>query len=305
MQYPGAMYHVMSRGNRREAIFRDAEDRKCFLRTLEEACVKTDWQVHAYCLMRNHFHLVIETPRANLVDGMKWLLGVYTKRFNIRHKQCGHLFAGRYKALMVDGSGNGYLRTACDYVHLNPVRAKLLGRRAALESFPWSSYGEYLKPAKGRRRWLRVDRLLGEHGIVRDSAAGRQAFAERMESRRAEESGADYRALRRGWCLGSEQFRKELLAAAAEQVGPSHYGAQRQESGEAKARQMVRAGMQELGWSEKDLLVRPKGDKGKVRLARRLRKETTMSLKWIARELKMGSWTYVSNLLGAKKLNPV
>ena len=305
MQYPGAMYHVMSQGNRREAIFRDAEDRKCFLRTLEEACMKTDWQVHAWCLMRNHFHLVIETPRANLVDGMKWLLGVYTKRFNIRHKQCGHLFAGRYKALMVDGSGNGYLRTACDYVHLNPVRAKLLGRRAALESFPWSSYGEYLKPAKGRRRWLRVDRLLGEHGIVRDSAEGRQAFAERMESRRAEESGADYRALRRGWCLGSEQFRKELLAAAAEQVGPSHYGAQRQESGEAKARQMVRAGMQELGWSEKELQARPKGDKGKVRLARRLRKETTMSLKWIARELKMGSWTYVSNLLGAKKLNPV
>ena len=92
---------------------------------------------------------------------------------------------------------------------------------------------------------------------------------------------------------------EEQLAAAAEQIGPSHYGAQRHESGEVKARQMVRAGMQELGWSEKELQVRPTGDKGKVRLARRLRKETSMSRKWIARELKMGSWTYVSNLLNA------
>jgi len=83
----------------------------------------------------------------NLVAGMKWLLGVYTKRFNIRHKFCGHVFAGRYKALIVDGSGNGYLKTVCDYVHLNPVRAKLIRPGAALETFRWSSYGEYLKPA--------------------------------------------------------------------------------------------------------------------------------------------------------------
>ena len=126
IEYPGAIYHVMSRGDRREDIFVDDEDRQRFLSTLGEACQKTEWQVHAYCLMRNHFHLVIETPQANLVAGMKWHLGVYTKRFNIRHKLCGHLFAGRYKALVVEGSGNGYLRTVCDYVHLNPVRAKLI-----------------------------------------------------------------------------------------------------------------------------------------------------------------------------------
>src|SRR5258708_11037297 len=95
--------------------------------------------------MANHFHLVIETPQANLVNGMKWLSGVYTKRFNIRHKTCGHLFAGRYKALMVDGSGNGYLRTVCDYVHLNPTRAKLIKEEEPLETFIWSSYGHYLK----------------------------------------------------------------------------------------------------------------------------------------------------------------
>ena len=94
--------------------------------TLGEACGKTGWQVHALCLMPNHFHLVVETPQANLVAGMKWLLGTYTGRFNRRHKLFGHLFSGRYKALIVDGSGNGYLKTVCDYVHLNPARAKLL-----------------------------------------------------------------------------------------------------------------------------------------------------------------------------------
>ena len=109
LEYAGAIYHVMNRGNRRENIFRGKADRELFVAALTEACGKTQWQVHAYCLMRNHFHLVIETPQANLVAGMKWLLGVYTKRFNLRHKQCGHLFAGRYKALIVDGSGDGYL----------------------------------------------------------------------------------------------------------------------------------------------------------------------------------------------------
>src|SRR2546421_884295 len=150
IQYPGAIYHVINRGDRREDIFKGEADRKLFLATLAQACAKTDWQIHAFCLMRNHFHLVVETPGANLVSGMKWLLGVYTKRFNIRHKLCGHLFAGRYKALIVDGSGNGYLRTVCDYVHLNPVRAKLIRAEAALESFGWSSYGPDLKPP-GRR----------------------------------------------------------------------------------------------------------------------------------------------------------
>jgi REP element-mobilizing transposase RayT len=95
--------------------------------------------------MRNHFHLVVETPRGNLVAGMKWFLGTYTGRFNRRHKLFGHLFSGRYKALIVDGSGSGYLKTVCDYVHLNPVRAKVLQAQQSLREYPWSSWPEYLK----------------------------------------------------------------------------------------------------------------------------------------------------------------
>ena len=287
-EYAGAIYHVMNRGDRREAIFRDAVDRRMFLAALTEACGKTQWQIHAWCLMRNHFHLVLETPQANLVAGMKWLLGVYTKRFNIRHKQCGHLFAGRYKALVVDGSGDGYLRTVCDYVHLNPARARLVPGNAALRRFRWSSYGEYLKTPAQRPVWLRVDRLLGEKGIPKDSLAGRREFERQMERRRGEELAAEFKPVERGWCIGSEAFQAELLAAASARVGASHDGAERQELGKARAERLVKEGLLTLGWREAELARRAKGDAGKVALARRLRRETTMTLAWIADRLQMG-----------------
>src|SRR2546429_638442 len=121
--------------DRQEPIFQDDADRQRFLETLGETCAKTEWQVHAWCLMGNHFHLVLETPQANLVAGMKWFLGTYTSRFNRRHKLFGHLFSGRYKSLVVDGSSKGYLRTVCDYVHLNPVRAKLLSPEQKLSEY--------------------------------------------------------------------------------------------------------------------------------------------------------------------------
>jgi REP element-mobilizing transposase RayT len=299
IEYPGAIYHVMSRGNQRHNIFRVESDRRLFLVALSQACEKTGWQVHAYCLMGNHFHLVVETPAGNLVSGMKWLLGVYTKRFNIGHKTCGHLFAGRYKALVVDGGGNGYLPTVCDYVHLNPVRAHLIKKGMALESFVWSSYGDYLKAPDQRPGWLRVDRLLGEKGIPKDSPAGRRQFARLMEERRAQEGDADYRQIRRGWCFGDEEFRKELLAAG-KAAGASHYGMERRERDEEKAHRLIQEELKRLDWKAEDLAKRRKGDKGKVELAGRLRRETTMTLKWIADHLHMGTWTYVSNLLNQK-----
>jgi putative transposase len=301
IEYPGAIYHLMNRGNQRNDIFKDDQDRLCFLTTLDEVCFKAHWQIHAWCLMRNHFHLLIETPNPTLVAGMKWLLGIYTKRFNIRHKTCGHLFAGRYKSLLVDGSGDGYLRTACDYIHLNPVRAKIVRAGAALETFRWSSYPNYIAPAP-RPKWLRVDRLLGEHGIPRDTPAGRAEFARRMQQRCGEEQKPDHtRILERGWCLGSDQFRQELIAAAQERVGPNHYAARRRETEEQKAEHIIRDEMSRRGWQQKDLRDQPKGAKGKIAIAHRLRTETTITLKEIAERLEMGSWTYVSNLLTASR----
>jgi putative transposase len=297
VEYEGAIYHVMNRGDRREPIFTDDQDRLLFLETLGQACQKTDWQVHAWCLMGNHFHLVVETPKANLVAGMKWFLGTYTGRFNRRHKLFGHLFSGRYKALIVDGSGTGYLRTVCEYVHLNPVRAKLLGKEQKLRAYRWSSYGEYLKRPGRRVSWLRVARLLGEMGIPKDSAAGRKLFERWMELRRWEDQPEEWKRVRRGWCLGDEAFRKELLGQMAERAGASHYGEEVQESAEEKAQGIVARELKRLGWNEADLEQHRKGDRRKVKIARRLRQETTMTLKWIAARLKMGTWTHVTNRL--------
>jgi len=287
----------MNRGDRREAIYHDDADRRRFLETLSETCVKTGWQVHAYCLMNNHFHLVVETPQANLVAGMKWFLGAYTSRFNRRHRQFGHLFNGRYKALIVDGSGSGYLKTVCDYVHLNPVRAKLLRAGQSLRAYAWSSWPEYLKTPARRPVWLRVDRLLGDTGIPRDTAAGRRQFAMRMEEGRGVERGGDWKAIRRGWCLGEGTFRKELLAQMTEKMGEHHYGQERQEGETQKAERIVQTELDKAGWTEKDLERRRKGDRWKVRFAARLRTETTMTLKWIAERLRMGSWKHLNGRL--------
>ena len=169
-----------------------------------------------------------------------------------------------------------------------------------LEHYRWSSYPAYLRPPEARPRWLRVDRLLGEKGIPKDSEAGREQFSKMMEARRAEESTADYEQLRKDWVLGTEQFRQELSAAVTERIGPSHFGEQRQETAEQKAERLLKAELEKLGWKEESLRMVSKSRPVKVQLARLLRAESTMSLKWIAGRLQMGSWTYVSNLLHAK-----
>ncbi len=249
--------------------------------------------------MPNHFHLVIETPQPNLVEGMKWLLGVFTRRFNLRHKLSGHLFGGRYKSLVVDGSGDGYLKTVCDYVHLNPARAGLLRADQPLREFRWSSWPEYLKQPSRRWPWLRVDRMLGEYRVPKDSGAGRQHLEGCLEARRGSEDPEAYKGVRRGWCLGEKQFRKELLADMAGRMGPEHYGTERRESAEVAATRIVEEAVRKAGWTDARLAGTKKGHEFKVRLAMRLRRETTMTWAWIADRLRMGSRSSASNLVCA------
>ena len=291
----------MNRGDRREPIFADDEDRRLFMTRLDETCEKTDWQIHAWCLMGNHFHLVTETPRANLVDGMKWFLGTYTICFNHRHKEFGHLFSGRYKALMVEGSGDGYLKAVGDYVHLNPVRAGLIRPGQPLQAYPWSSYPLYLQEPWRRPAWLRVDRLLGEWRIPMDTPAGREQFAARVEVRRRAEVQGDFEPPPHGWCAGSEQFRQELLAQVNELASPNHRGPEVRQSAQAKAERIVREELKFLNWTELDLRGRRKGDARKVRIGARLRRESTMTLEWIADRLHMGVGSYVAHLLDPPK----
>jgi putative transposase len=297
VQYPGAIYHVMNRGDHLEVIFRAGEDYQLFIRTLEQGCTRADWQVHSFCLMSNHFHLVIETPRANLAEGMKWLLGTYTCRFNRKHKLFGHLFSGRYKAKPVDASGTGYLKSACDYVHLNPVRAGLLSPEQLLQSYRWSSYPLYLLAPESRPPWLRTDRLLGEWGILMDTEAGRQQFALHMEARRKAEQTGDLSVLPRGWCLGSEQFRQELLLQMTTVQGSKFAGPEWKQTGQKKAELILAEELQGRGWNAQNLQQLRKADPEKLKIAARLRAETTVTLKWIAHHLSMGAPGYLSDCL--------
>ena len=135
IEFPGALYHVTSRGNASQRVFRDDEDRELFLATLAWVVERFGWRCHAYCLMDNHIHLLIDTPQPNLSRGMRQLNGVYTQRFNRRHGKVGHLFQGRYKAILVEKEG--YLLELARYIVLNPVRAKMV---KTPERYPWSSY---------------------------------------------------------------------------------------------------------------------------------------------------------------------
>jgi len=158
LEYEGAVYHVMARGNRRESIYRDDRDRLAWLDYLSQACQRTGWRVYGWVLMGNHYHLLVETPGANLVSGMQWLQTAYTVWFNRRHALSGHLFGGRYKAVLIDEGEPqanmlyGYLGTVLDYVHLNPVRAGIVGGRSSksLLDYRWSSpdRGVSLQPAE-------------------------------------------------------------------------------------------------------------------------------------------------------------
>ena len=166
----------MSRGDRREAIFRDDHDRRTFLETLAQMCTRTSQRVHSYVLMSNHYHLLLETPEANLVAGMQWLQGTYTQRHNVRHRHGGHLFQGRYKAVPVDSQPGDYFQTVSDYIHLNPARARMLASPVdELLGYCWSSYPAFVQKAR-LPTWLCRQRVFGYLALKGDGARARRRY---------------------------------------------------------------------------------------------------------------------------------
>lgn len=164
LEYAGALYHVTSRGDRREDIYRDGRDREVWLEGLATVCQRFNWLVHAYCLMHNHYHLLVETVEGHLSRGMRQLNGHYTQRFNRRHDLVGHLYQGRYKAILVQREA--YLLELSRYVVLNPVRAGLARQP---EDWPWSSYRAMIGTASVPD-WLDTDAVLSQFGKQRTKA---------------------------------------------------------------------------------------------------------------------------------------
>ena len=296
IQYTGALYHVVSRGDRGGPIFADDADRESFLKTLDEARGKTLWRIHSYVLMPDHFHLILKTPEANLVAGMQCLLGTYTTRYNVRHGLRGHLFAGRYKATPIDPRG-GYLQTALDYVHLNPARTKLIQPDQPLREFPWSSFGSYLEPNDARQKRPAVEPTLSAFSARDAGIKSARDFERHMEWRRTLDLDKEFQGLRHGWYFGAESFGAELLARMDSTSTAHHIGPEIHQSAEAKAERIVTRELALLDWSEKELRERAKGDLEKIRIAERLRLESTMTIGWIAERLRMGTVGHLSHLL--------
>ena len=197
IEFPGAVYHITSRGNARADIFADDRDRELFLKVLGQVVRRGNWLCHAYCLMDNHYHLLVETPEGNLSAGMRQLNGVYTQAFNRAHGRDGHVFKGRFKAVLVEKEG--HLLELCRYVVLNPVRAGMVKRP---DDSPWSSYlattGQAAPPS-----CLTTDWLLAHFGTALPQARRhyRQFVTEGMT-----QEGSPWAQLSGQVLLGSAEF---------------------------------------------------------------------------------------------------
>ncbi len=175
IEYPGALYHVISRGNEQRAIVTNDTDRHRRLDWLRRTVETYGWRLHAFVLMDNHEHLFVETPEPNLSAGMQYLNGSYTGYFNRRVGRVGHLFQGRFKAHLVDEQG--YFQVVSRYIHLNPVRASLVQRPG---DYPWSSYAGYVHASKALN-WVTYERVLRDFGPGSD-AARRRRYVQYVES---------------------------------------------------------------------------------------------------------------------------
>jgi REP element-mobilizing transposase RayT len=194
LQFDGALYHVTARGNAREPIFREGADYERFIAVLDQVISRYGWICHAYCLMGNHYHLLIETPRANLAAGMRHLNGVYSQAFNRAHGRVGHVFQGRYRSVLVEKER--HLLTVSRYIALNPVRAGLCRNPSA---WPWSSYRGTCG-LSGTPTFLAIEWLLACFHPEPERARERyRAFVEGAEE-------ASPWELRAGLYLGSEEF---------------------------------------------------------------------------------------------------
>jgi putative transposase len=317
IEFPGASYHVMARGYRRERIVLDDADRQRWVETLEEVAVRSGWQVLAYALMSNHYHVLMTTPDANLVAGMQWFQSAYATRFRVRHRLVGGVFAGRYKALLIERD-NHHLGTVMDYIHLNGWRAGLVKLEEGLNRWPWSSVPAYGSPPRGRPVWLEVAEGLRWQGFS-DTAAGRRRFLQRLEERarmgtrrrdEAVEAEMSLRAtLKRGWIFGSQAFEERmypLIAAAfSTQRDPGRIDKEvRRDYRQREAERLLQAAMERWGWTEKALLSLAKGNRQKVFLAWWIRQHTQVPVNWLRKRLNLGVPAAASRLFAEiAKLN--
>ena len=298
------VYHVLNRGNYRADIFRGEKTKAAFLKCLDEACAKTGWRVHAWCLMSNHYHLAVSTPQANLVEGMRWLQGTFATRFNQLRQERGHLFQGRYQSLIVDPDGG--LGPLCHYIHLNPVRARLCPV-AGLPEQRWTSIGWLLAPRR-RPVWYDPGAALAHAGGLADTPAGRTKYLEYLawlaedEPARKQQRFAE---MSKGWIIGTREFAKALVREQQELTGQGpRLAKELQEAREAVWQECLAGLLRKLKRGAGDLAIAGKSADWKLALAAGLKARTTVTNRWLATTLHMGNLHEVSRKVAAWNRRP-
>ncbi len=294
IEYPGAWHHVMNRGRRSEKIFFDDEDREIFIKTIREAVDLWGLRISAYCLMSNHYHLLVQSPDGNLSRSMRHINGVYTQRFNRRHKKEGQLFRGRYKAVLVDS--DNHLLEVLRYIHLNPLRASII---KSLRDYSWSSHQGYLSRA-GKWSWLQKEDLLSMLTSVKTKQ--KSSYTDFVSQGEPEEITAFYSLKNMPSILGSDLF-KELIRDRFPDLMNNV------EIPEAKAfapvaEKVIQAVCGFYGLSRSELLL---SRRGTVNLPRNVaiylvRNKCRLTLPKIGREFGISNYSTVSSIIQKVKL---
>ncbi len=298
LEFPGAIYHVINRGNYRADVFRSEGAKAAFEKCLFEACAKSAWVLHAFVVMRNHYHLALETPEGNLVAGMQWLQATFANRFNKLRAEHGHLFQGRYKALLVEeGAALGQV---CHYIHLNPVRAGVVPAERLGEYRHGSTW--YLARPKARPDFLDLQAALTEAGGLADTPAGWRCYGDYLAWQAAAGPAGKsdaYVCLSRGWALGTRQFKTDLIKDHALLASARAWeSAGAREIREQQWQERLEAALRRAGKSIAAAAADRKSAPWKVAIATELKDQTQASNRWIAERLHMGSPVAVSQYVG-------
>ena len=289
LEYPGACYHVLNRGNYRVDIFKTEAAKAAFEECLFEACLKSGWRLHAHVLMSNHYHLALETPEGNLVAGMHWLQTTFANRFNQLRGERGHLFQGRYKALIAEEGEP--LAQVCHYIHLNPVRAGLV-TVARLRDYRHSSYW-YLWQPKLRPSCFQPQSTLQAVGGLVDQPAGWNRYADYLdwqaETGPVGKSKA-YVNLSQGWAVGTAGFKAALRAdhaMTADARAWTQAGAN--ELRHAQWVEFLQRGLATAGRTLAQAEAEPKSAGWKLAVAAWLKLRTQASNRWLSEQLHLGT----------------
>ena len=299
------VYHIINRGNYRQDLFINEGSHGAFERCLFEACEKCGWILEGYCVMTNHFHLVIRTPEGNLSYGMQWLQATFANRYHRFRKVHGKLFQGRYKSLIVEE--DAYLGALQHYVHLNPVRAGICTVNE-LEAYRWSSYWYLWQPRK-RPEFMDITGPLEHAGGLKDTPSGRKKYRDYLEwlsTNSPAQKEMAFERMCRGWALGTKPFKKRLLETEGLLREGSFEalkleGRELQEANELQWEQMLERMLQEPEKDNAAIRSEKKSARWKVGIANALKSHSSATNVWIATKLNMGAAQSVSMLTSQLK----